>query len=460
MAEFGSPMTIVPLAGTVVALLCLWAAYRTGRRVRLMENIPTSTTQGVFIGLVELKGTAESTHPLVSHLAAQPCVYYAWTVDEHWSRTVTETYRDAKGNRRTRTRRESGWKTVASGGELAPFYLKDADGEVLIQPEGATIETLEVFHETCGPDAPLYYAKGPPDAVSHSDHRRRFIEQALPLHRPIYVMGQARERTDVVAAEIAHDPLAPMFLISVRTEEQIRSGHRFAYWGWTVFGLLLCLVAWGFYLRAASGADALPVGGLLLGGAGYLAAAAGGWLWLAYNSLVDLRQRVHRAWSQVEVQLKRRHDLIPSLVEVVRSSKAHEAETQTALAGLRAQLSATPPGRDGPDYEGLTAPLRALIERYPELQAQEGFDALQRNLADTENRIALARGYFNEIATHFNTRLETVPERFVARLAGMQPQVLMAAARFERAALEINLATGQPACTPRVGAPVCNRLTR
>ena len=88
-----------------------------------------------------------------------------------------------------------------------------------------------------------------------------------------------------------------------------------------------------------------------------------------YNTLVSLKNRYLNAFSQIEVQLKRRHDLIPSLVEVVRSSKAHEAETQTALAGLRAQLSATPPGRDGPDYEGLAAPLRALVtscskERY------------------------------------------------------------------------------------------------
>jgi len=435
-----SPTVWVPLVGALLALLCLWLAYRAGRKSRLIENIPTSTTQGVFIGLVELKGTAESTAPLTSYLAERPCVYYAWTVEEHWSRTVTETYRDGRGNARTRTRRESGWKTVASGGEMQPFYLKDAEGVVWIQPEGAAIETLQMFHQSCGPADPLYFAKGPAHSVSDSDHRRRFIEQAVPLHQAIYVMGQARERSDVVAPEIARDDHAPMFLISVRTEEQIRSGHRFAHGAWTVFGLVLWMAGLVILFRMRNASAAVPVGMVALGGFGYLAAAGLAWLWLAYNSLIDLRQRVRRAWSQVDVQLKRRSDLIPNLVEVIQALRGHETETQTALAGLRAQLEATPPGVTGPDAHAISARLRALIERHPELKAQDGFVQLQRNLADTENRIALARGYFNEITTHYNTRLETVPERFVARLAVMKPQALMAAAEFERAPVAVELA--------------------
>jgi hypothetical protein len=180
--------------------------------------------------------------------------------------------------------------------------------------------------------------------------------------------------------------------------------------------------------------------GPLLGAGGYGTAALGAWVWLSYNSLIDLRQRVRRAWSQVDVQLKRRNDLIPRLVEVVQALRSHEADTQGALAQLRSQLAATAPGETGPDPHGLGKMLLALRERYPELKAQEGFTRLQDNLVDTENRIALARGYFNEIATHFNTRLQTVPERFVAQLARMQPKPLMAAAEFERAPLRVKLA--------------------
>ena len=98
--------TYVPLLGGLLALLTLAAAFRAGRRWRLVDNLPTSKTSGVFIGLVELKGSAESAHPLVSYLAGAPCVYYQWGVEEHWSRTVVETYTDGNGKTQTRTRYE------------------------------------------------------------------------------------------------------------------------------------------------------------------------------------------------------------------------------------------------------------------------------------------------------------------------------------------------------------------
>ena len=106
----------LPLIGALIAVASLIAAFHAGRRRRLIENLPTSKTSGVFIGLVELKGTAESAEPLTSFLAAQACVQYAWTVQEHWSRTVTTTETDSKGNTRTVTRHESAgrrWRTAA-----------------------------------------------------------------------------------------------------------------------------------------------------------------------------------------------------------------------------------------------------------------------------------------------------------------------------------------------------------
>ena len=114
------------VVGVVLSVVCVYAAMRIARRKRLLENIPTSKALGAFIGLVELKGTAESEAPLVSYLANQRCVYFSWSVKEHWSRTVTETYTDDKGRTRTRTRHESGWKTVAEGKDMAPFYSLNA----------------------------------------------------------------------------------------------------------------------------------------------------------------------------------------------------------------------------------------------------------------------------------------------------------------------------------------------
>ena len=94
-----------------------------------------------------------------------------------------------------------------------------------------------VFDHTCGRGDDLYYGKGPSKAVANSDHRRRFVEHAIPLHAPLYVVGQARERADVVAPEIAHDPRAEMFLISTRTQDQVRRGLSWQFWLCGIFGV-------------------------------------------------------------------------------------------------------------------------------------------------------------------------------------------------------------------------------
>lgn len=431
----------LPWLGGLLSLVCLAFALRAGKRKRLVDNLPTSKTTGVFIGLVELKGTAEAAAPLVSYLAGQPCVQYQWTVEEHWSRTVTETYTDSEGKTQTRIRHESGWKTVDQGGEVAPFYLQDDCGVLLVRPDGARIESSTIFDETCGTSSPLYYGKGPQAAVADSDFRRRFRETALPLHAQLYVMGQSRERQDVVAPEIAFDKDAPLFLISTRTEKQISSGFRGIFWGLVALGLALGVAGWlgrDVALKADPGGDLAAYG---LAALAFGVVAALGWSWMVYNSLVDLRQRVRQGWSQVDVQLKRRADLIPNLVQSVRGLRDHEASLQSELAALRGQLEATPPGVEGPDHRACSAILLAVQERYPELKADTSFLALQKNLVDTEQRIALARGYFNEIATFYNTRLEVVPDRFIAALGRLQPQPLMAANDFERAPVEVNLAT-------------------
>src|SRR5690348_6038361 len=105
----------LPLAGALLSVFCLIGAFRAGRKRRFIDNLPTCKTTGVFIGLVEVKGTAESGRPLISYLAERECVAYQWSVEEHWSRTVTETYTDQNGKTQTRTRQESGWTTVAQG---------------------------------------------------------------------------------------------------------------------------------------------------------------------------------------------------------------------------------------------------------------------------------------------------------------------------------------------------------
>ncbi len=429
----------LPLLGALLAVGGLVAAFRAGRRRRLIENLPTSKTSGVFIGLVELKGTAESADPLTSFLAAATCVQYAWSVQEHWSRTVTETYTDSNGKTQTRTRTESGWTTVADGGEQIPFYLQDDCGVILVRPDGAKIEPLKIFDETCTPLNALYYGKGPAGAVAHSSFTRRFVENGIPLKTNLFTVGQARERQDIVAPEIAADPNAPLFLISTRSEEQVSSGMRWGARGWTIFGLLAAV---GFTIWRDAALNVDPHSHLLIYATiafAYLFIGVLVWIWMVFNSLVDLRQRTRAAWALIDIQLKRRLDLIPNLVNCVKGFRDHEQQLQTELAALRNQLNATPPGVAGPDNGAVSNVVIGIAERYPELKANESFLALQKTLSDTEQRIALARSYFNDIATHYNTRLETVPEKFVAALGAMKPQPLMEANDFERAAVTVDL---------------------
>lgn len=435
------------LGGTwLAALLCIGLSARAARRGRLVRDLPTCSTAGVFIGVVELKGTAESERPLVSYLAEQPCVHYAWDIQEHWRRTVTETYTDKDGKTRTRTRVESGWTTVASGGDTQIFYLRDDDGVIRINPQGATLEPTGIFSRTVSRWDALYYGKGPAFGVPDSTGTRMFTESAIPLHAPIYVVGYARERDDVIAPEIVQHRDAEMYLISTRSEDQVRRGYAWQFWLLGVLGLSFAV---GFWVVAALAADrgasalvgrraSIP-GAMAASAAGYLLVWLLMWVWTAFNSLVGLRQRVRQAWANVDVHLKRRADLIPNLVRVVEGLRDHERTVQAQLAALRAQEVATRPGVPGPDPQGCRPQILAIVERYPELRSNQAFLALQRSLAETEQRIALARGYFNSIATFYNTRLQIIPDAYVASLARMRPQPLIEATGFERAPVDVKL---------------------
>src|ERR1041385_6635760 len=134
---------------------------------------------------------------------------------------------------------------------------------------------------------------------------------------------------------------------------------------------------------------------------------------LVYNRLVRLRVRVENAWSQIDVQLRRRYDLIPNLVESVKGYAAHERELFEDVAKLRSQAEQAGSVRDQAHAENqLTAGLRKLIavaENYPQLKANENFLALQEELTSTEGKIAYARQFYNETVRSWNTQIQRFP---------------------------------------------------
>ncbi len=149
----------------------------------------------------------------------------------------------------------------------------------------------------------------------------------------------------------------------------------------------------------------------------------------AFNRLVTLRQRVKEAWSDIDVQLKRRHDLIPNLVETVKGYAAHERSTFEAVTNARAAAvsagaSATPQDRAQAENV-LTGALRSLFavaENYPQLQAVQEFKDLSENLTATEDKIAFARRFYNGNVRDYNTSLQTFPTNLFASLLGFQPE--------------------------------------
>ncbi|HET7751521.1 MAG TPA: LemA family protein [Terriglobales bacterium] len=145
-----------------------------------------------------------------------------------------------------------------------------------------------------------------------------------------------------------------------------------------------------------------------------------------YNGLIRLRVRADASWSDIDVQLKRRHDLIPNLVETVKGYAAHEKGTFENIAKYRsAAMSATSPADRAAAEGQLTQALRGLLavaENYPQLRASEEFTALQGQLTQTEDNIQNARRYYNAVVRDFNTKLQTFPTNVFGSMLGFQPR--------------------------------------
>lgn len=157
---------------------------------------------------------------------------------------------------------------------------------------------------------------------------------------------------------------------------------------------------------------------------------------MMYNSLVRLRETADGAWADVDVQLKRRHDLIPNLVETVKGYATHEKGTFEAVVEARSRaMNATGPAESAAAENMLTGALKslfALSENYPELRASENFGRLQATLADLEDDIQKSRRYYNAVVRDYNTKIGVVPTNLVARTFGFREREFFEAEIGER----------------------------
>jgi LemA protein len=160
-----------------------------------------------------------------------------------------------------------------------------------------------------------------------------------------------------------------------------------------------------------------------------------------FNKLVRLRNRAENAWAQVDVQLRKRYDLIPNLVETVKGYAAHERETFEAVTAARtAAQQAQGPAQQAQAENALTAAigrLFAVAEAYPQLQSSHNFAELQGELADTENRIAYARQYYNDAVLTYNNAVQTVPTNIVASMSGFRQREYFTAPDAERGPVQV-----------------------
>lgn len=339
-----------------------------------------------------LRGEVGSEQPLQCPWFDVDCVAYGYSIEEE----ETESYTDSKGKRQTR----STWNTVHRDSLTIGFTLDDGDRIDIALPEG-----------TCEAQSRLR------TDYEHTD--RRHSAWVLPLGSTVSAFGVQRD--DGSFGPLRNVPL----LVTFQTRnERVRSSASAE--GWLFFFALFWVFAGGVAAGALLTEPRVWHEWLPAVGAG-LAAAAPQWVLLTYNRLVRLRQQVHVAERQISIELAQRSDLVPNLVAVVKAASDHESDLLQRLATLRGGRSLDQQVHDEEQARGTAHAVLVLHEQYPDLKSNAMYRDLHDRLWTIEEKIAHARGFYNDTVTEWNGRVEKVPSNLVASLAKMQTRPLFAA---------------------------------
>jgi LemA protein len=178
---------------------------------------------------------------------------------------------------------------------------------------------------------------------------------------------------------------------------------------------------------------------------------------VTYNGLIGLKNKIDNGWAQIEVQLQRRYDLIPNLIETVKGYAAHESGTLEAVVQARNMaMNATGTAEQAQAENMITGALKsvfALSEAYPDLKANASFLNLQEELTGTEGRIAYARQFFNDTVVRFNTKIQKFPAVVIARMLNFTQREYFEVADQARANVQVDFGTNPPPAAPPVAPP-------
>lgn len=372
----------------VVSVGTFFAGFRRVRFKRCMENLPTSPTSAAVWGLTEFKGVvdvAAGADLLKGPLSAQPCVQYHYKIME-----------------KRGSGKKSSWVTVLDQQRRMPFLVRDEEGSLLVEPAGAKIYTTHHSRRGAG--------------------RRRYTETRLEYGDPLYAIGECRV-----------EPVSGEYLYLSRPQDD----YPFILSNFTEQQVMLKVARSGIVLLNVSFAAILLMALLLFGLSGsfaatdYLAAALTApffmtavTLMLHYNDLVFLRERVRRNQSNIDVSLKKRHDLVPQLQSITQALTEHERALQEGLTEMRTlygqTVEKTPEGLEQ-HLQAEHALLQGMIMRVeanPSLVASGQTALMMRTLILLENEVALMRKGYNDAVETYNTRIAVFPDVLFARMFG------------------------------------------
>jgi hypothetical protein len=369
-------------AGLLGSIILTGIGIRRIKTKRWIENIPTVKTKGVVFGINEIKGKARmpaETDILTGPVSGKPCCLYRYIIKE-----------------KRQSGKKTEWHVVSDELKLPTFLCEDAEGTIPVYPQGAE---LMLRHSS-----------------QRREGRRKHIEYYLPVDVPVYVLGSAvihPETHDRLVLARGEEKALP-FIISDYSENELvasKAARGFLSLNFGFSSLMLATFGyagyqWGFDPATYMTAALAPVFYLIL----FM-------LVLLYNDLVYLNWRCGAMWSNIDVALKKRFDLVPQLLASVKGYAAHERGLQESITRMRAEYTEQKPqvaSQMLAEEALLLTQFAGQLEQYPDLKANDLVADLFRRIRDLEDEVALMREGYNHAVEVYRNRSERLPDAFLA----------------------------------------------